>query len=520
MTAITHSFALSETDRSGHSPHSPSGSAERLTRRAASALLATALGLAVLPAPIRAAARGRFEAPRAFSWRGLAERARRLAAAAYVAPEPAPHPAPDFDSFGKLAYGPAEALDGTIRLFPAGRNIAEHVVAIHLLEDGHARRLIDTQGLFAGGMAADPAGFRIMDQSGASDWLAFLGASYFRTAGSRDQYGLSARGVAIDTGTGGPEEFPAFTAFWLEPLGPDRIRIYALLDGPSLTGAYAFDCRRGADGVYQDVRARLYFRRDIARLGIAPASSMYWYDQHDVRADWRPEIHDSDGLAIWSGTGERIWRPLENAPGARVNVFRADHPKGFGLMQRDQTFDHYQDDGAFYDRRPSLWVEPSGDWGTGSVMLYEMPTGGETQDNIAAFWISDTPVRRGERRDVAYRLHWTSRDPSKGENARCVDMFEGPAGRPGEQQVAGARKYVFDFAGPVLAGLGRGAGIVAATDLPAGAVIASAAYPVAGMDARWRVMLDVRRQAPSQHEFRLYLRRGNAALSETVIKAI
>ncbi|MCJ2189121.1 glucan biosynthesis protein [Novosphingobium beihaiensis] len=519
MTAIPDPLAPSQTA----SPATPSGTVPgfpgTLTRREAATLLAAGFGLAALPAPLKAAS-PRFGTPQPFSWHGLVQQARRLAAAPYAAPEPPPHLAPDFDAFGKLTYGPAEALDGSIRLFPAARRIAEHAVAIHLVADGRARRLLDTTGLFTSGKQADPAGLRVMDEGLASDWLAYLGASYFRTSGSLGQYGLSARGIAVGTGTDEPEEFPAFTAFWLEPLGPGHIRIHALLDGPSLTGAYAFDCRKSAAGVQQDVQASLFFRRDIARLGLAPATSMFWYDQHNRRADWRPEIHDSDGLAIWSGTGERIWRPLENPSAARITTFQADSPKGFGLMQRDEVFDHYQDDGAFYDRRPSLWATPSGDWGPGSVMLYEMPTDGETQDNIVAFWTSDAPARRGGQRDFAYRLNWTSRDLSEGANARCVDMFEGPAGRPGEPPVPGAHKYVFDFAGPVLAGLGRKAGIEAATDLPAEAVLASAAYPVAGMDARWRVMLDVRTTTAPRPEFRLYLKRGDSALSETVIKMI
>jgi len=490
-----------------------------MTRRKAGALFAGALGLAALPSSLRAAS-SRFATPRSFSWQGLVRQARDLAVREYSAPEKPANLPTDFDAFGKLAYGRAGSLGGNVRLFPAARGIAEHSVALHLVDGGQARRLVETDGLFVGGASADPAGFRVMEAGQAGDWLAFLGASYFRASGSRNQYGLSARGIAVDTGTGRPEEFPAFTAFWIEPVDNDHVRIFALLDGPSLAGAYAFDCRKNGEGVEQNVQASLFFRRDIERLGIAPATSMYWYDQHDARSGWRPEIHDSDGLAIWSGTGEHIWRPLENPDEARVTSFRADRVKGFGLMQRDQAFDHFQDDGAFYDRRPSLWIEPDDDWGPGKVMLYEMPTDNETQDNIAAFWVSDQTARRGERRDIGYTLTWAFSAPSEVTNARCVDMFEGPAGRPGEPPTAGARKYVFDFAGPVLTGQGRDAGIDAVTDLPSDALLSLSAYPVAGAEARWRVMLDVKLSAVPRPEIRLYLRRGTAALSETVIKMV
>lgn len=477
------------------------------------------LGIAVAP-PRLFAAPERLGAPQPFSWDSLVSRARALARKAYVAPAASPTAAKDYDSFGRLTYGEGEAVAGNVRLFPANKVAAPHAVKISIVEDGRARAVEHTTGLFIGGQDADPAGFRVMTPDGRSDWLAYLGASYFRASGSRDQYGLSARGIAIDTGLAKAEEFPAFTEFWLESMGPRRQRVHALLDGPSITGAYAFDCTSDERGVVQDVKAALFFRRDIEELGIAPASSMFWYDQRGQRGDWRPEIHDSDGLAILSAEGERIWRPLENPSRTTLSAFRADSPRGFGLIQRDQAFDHYQDDGVFYERRPSLWVEPKGSWGKGAVRLLEMATSSETQDNIAMFWCADAPARAGGSRELAYRLVWTSGDLSGDAAARCVDLFEGPAGIPGAPPVDGARKFVFDFAGPALAGLDRSSGVEVATSLPAGAVIAANAYPIVGQQARWRAMLDVRTGGLGQPEFRLYLKRGDAALSETVIKVL
>lgn len=490
-----------------------------VTRRAAAGLLLSLFGTAFAPARLLAAT-DRLGPPRRFSWEGLVARARSLAREAFVAPAASPTAVSDYDEMVRLTYGEAESVAGRVRLFPASKAIAPHAVAIHVVEGGLARAIVDTSGLFIDGKDADPAGFRVMRPDGRSDWLAFLGASYFRASGSRDQYGLSARGIAIDTGLAKAEEFPAFTEFWIEQLGAARLRIHALLDGPSLTGAYAFDCFEDERGVVQDVKAALFFRRDIEELGIAPASSMFWYDQSAQRRDWRPEIHDSDGLAILSGDGERVWRPLENPSRQTLSAFRADHPKGFGLIQRDQSFDHYQDDGVFYDRRPSLWVEPRGDWGAGAVRLFEIPTGSETMDNIAMFWCGDEPARAGGSRELAYRLVWTSNDPSAGSTARCVDLFEGPAGIPGAPPIEGARKYVFDFAGPALVGLDRSSGVEAVTSLPADAVIAASAYPVVGGQARWRAMIDVRLDGLKPSEFRIYLRRGDDALSETVIKVL
>jgi len=496
-----------------------------MSRRLAAGLFALSAAGAVTARAAGAPRRPseRFGSPVPFSWDRLVDRASRLARKPYVAPRPAANAAADFDAAVKLTYGDAPTVAGNVHLLPTSRATAPVAVRIWIVEKNRAQPIDDTTGLFVGSDSVDAAGFRVMDRTGKSDWLAYQGASYFRSCGSQDQYGLSARGIAIDTGLASGEEFPAFTEFWLERTATDAARIYALLDGPSLTGAYAFDCTYSAAGVTQEVTAALFLRKDVAQLGLAAASSMFWYDQSrrpQHGGDWRPEIHDSDGLAIHAGNAERVWRPLENPSVARLHSFRADSPRAFGLLQRDQDFDHYQDDGAFYERRPSLWIEPKGDWGQGAVCLYEMPTASETMDNIAMFWRSDRPARKGERRDLAYRLTWTSKDPTADTNARCVDHFDGAAGIPGAPPVSGARKFVFDFAGGSLADLDRSSGVTPATDLPADALISASAYPVARARNRWRVMLDVRMSAVQQPQFRLYLKRGDTALSETVIKAI
>ncbi|WP_018914499.1 glucan biosynthesis protein D [Thiomonas sp. FB-6] len=507
----------------------------RLTRRQAGTLIASlAAGLlrpgaafAADPANAGDAANpGRWGPPRAFSWEWLVGAARERAARPFEPRQPSASAVPDWDSFVRLTYASAEALTGTVRLFPTRREVAPYAVGIHVVEHGMARELLDTQGLFGADGKADPAGWRVLDPSGRTDWMAFLGASYFRCSGTENRYGLSARGIAVDTGLPGAEEFPAFTDFWIQQHGDDHVVVHALLDGPSLSGAYEIDTRWnvGKDMV-QEVRCALFPRRAIQRLGIAPQTSMFLYDQtradgmpraHPI-GDWRPEVHDSDGLAIWSGNGEHIWRPLHNPQAARMHSFRADHPRAFGLLQRDRHFDHYEDDQLFYDRRPSLWVQPRGDWGTGSVMLYEMASISETVDNIGAFWVSDAPVRAGQRRDMAYRLTWTSADPSTDANAHCANILIGPAGPTDTPPDPATRKYVLDFAGPVLAGLGEGSGVRALSNLPASAILNLQAHPIDGRDARWRVTLDMRVAGLAQKDFRVFLQRGSQALSETVV---
>ena len=494
-------------------------STSTLSRRDIFSLVAALAASGMAPAALTA--RPRLGAQQPFSWEMLVDKARALAKRPYAGARIARQKAGNFDAAGKLTFGTAHRLAGLVRLLPASK-FAPNDVGIHIVEAGKSRTLGALDDLFVGNSAVDPAGFRILAPSLETDWLAYQGASYFRASGSRDQYGLSARGIAVDTGIDGKEEFPLFTDFWIERIADDHFIVQALLDGPSLSGAFGFDCRFGPDGVTQEVKAALFLRRDIDRLGIAPATSMFWYDEarRQRPSDWRPEIHDSDGLAIWSVNGERIWRPLLNPEAARLSSFSTNGLKGFGLVQRDQRFENYQDDGAYYDRRPSLWIEPVGDWGPGGVLLYEFPTESETMDNIVAFWVSNQPARAGERRDLRYRLHWTSNDLSDGGVARVVDNWIGDGGIPGAPPVPGARKYVIDFRGGSLAGLTRDRNVEAVVNLTAPALLSATAYPVVGQHGLWRAVIDVMPAKTGERDMRVYLRRGTSALSETVIEPL
>ena len=254
----------------------------------------------------------------------------------------------------------------------------------------------------------------------------FLGASYFRSLGKGEAYGLSARGLAVDTTGPGPEEFPAFTAFWIERPAPgaDSIVVHALLDGPSVAGAYRFVIRPGERTTF-DVRARLYPRRTLAGAGVAPITSMFLFGPASARRfdDDRPAVHDSDGLQMLNGAGERLWRPLVNPGALQESAFEDRNPRGFGLIQRARSLQDFQDLEARYDLRPSLWVEPQGDWGPGAVRLVELPAALERQDNIVAFWRPAAPLEPGSEAVFDYRLNW---GPP-------------PAGPPGLAQVAQTR---------------------------------------------------------------------------------
>ncbi len=496
------------------------------TRRQAGTLIASLGGAMLQPAPGFAAGNGRWGPPRPFGWELLVQRAQQRARQRYVPPKPSPDAVTDWDSFVRLSYGPAQPLTGTVRLFPTRRGVAPYAVTMHVVSHGVARKLIDTRGLFGGVGQREVAGWRVLGPGARTDWMAFLGASYFRCSGTANRYGLSARGVSVDTGLPGPEEFPAFTDFWVEQHGDDHVLVHALIDGPSLTGAYSIDTwRHEGQDMVQDVRCALFLRRDVQRLGIAPQTSMFLYDQtranglpqaHPI-GDWRPQVHDSDGLAIWTGSGEHIWRPLHNPSRARMHALRADHPRAFGLMQRQRRFDQYEDDQLFYELRPSLWVEPKGDWGTGSVMLYEMASISETVDNMGAFWVSDEAAHAGQRRDIAYRLTWTTADPSTDSNAHCSNLLIGPASAEGAPVDPSTRKYVIDFHGDSLSGLDESSAVRARADLPAESIIELRAHPLHGRKDAWRAVLSLRLEALAQKEFRLFLQRGAQALSETLL---
>lgn len=503
-----------------------------LNRRGTLAAMAGALLLrgTALPAAQPRSTGGQGEP---FSWEQLKRLALRVAQQSWrPRPAVAAAGAIDFDEANRISFRADRALwrgdgDRETRFFPVHK-FANLPVAISEVRDGREYPFAFAPGLFdvkpdrdgkRFPLAPGFAGFRLMNANGRGDWLAFQGASYFRSAGALDQYGLSARGLAINTGIDGREEFPSFTRFWLERGPGEAVTVYALLEGPSVVGAYRFVNRKTAKGPVQEVSLSAQLRRDVERLGFAPLTSMFWYGEGNRQAaiDWRPEIHDSDGLALFTGSGERIWRPLDNPARPTTNSFADVSPRGFGLLQRDRAFANYQDDGAFYEKRPNLWVEPVGDWGPGAVMLYEIPTRREIEDNIVAFWTPSAPARAGNRYEFEYRLSWSAADPAPPALARAVDCWTGTAGRPGHEPTAGARRLVADFAGDNLKGLNRGSGVEAVVSVDGGKAIATHAYPVVDVPGRWRLIVDVAPLSGEPSHLRAYLRHAKGALSETLL---
>jgi glucans biosynthesis protein len=479
-----------------------------------------------------------------FTFEALVERARKAATRPYVAPvKPAPEIVKkiDYDAHGKIRFKPDRALyaegpgaypvtffhlgnffQSSVRMFEIRREAEGRTKAREILYspdyfdmpvDSVARKLPKSSGF---------AGFRFNEARGRADWktqdwLAFLGASYFRAIGSLGQYGLSARGIAVNTTAPVPEEFPDFTEFYVQgsPSDTEPSTVFAYLDGPSVSGAYKFACRRGS-GVVMDVEAAVFVRRTVPQLGIAPLTSMFWFSEYDktFRIDWRPEVHDSDGLALWTGSGERVFRPLNDPTRTVTSSFVDNSPKGFGLLQRDRVFDHYLD-GVNYDRRPSLWVEPVGDWGPGSVQLVEIPTNDEIHDNIVVFWAPQTPPTAGTAYRLRYRLHWQADEPFPAENlARVVATRIGRGGKPGQPRPKGVTKFVVEFAGKTLETLPKDAKPAARVTASRGEVSYVFVEAIPNVK-RWRAQFDVAATGTDPVELRLFLASGDQALTET-----
>lgn len=268
------------------------------------------------------------------------------------------------------------------------------------------------------------AGIKILHQLNSAQYLdevlSFLGASYFRAVPEDAHYGLSARGLAINTATNGGEEFPAFTHFWLvkpDP-GDEKFTLYALLDSPSVAGAYKFVVDPGETTTI-DVSATLFTRTAIEKIGIAPLTSMFMWGENGLHhlPRSRPEAHDSDGLLIHNGNGEWLWRPLRNPRTLTINQFVSDRLLGFGLLQRDRNFFHYQSFRFEYQHRPGLWVVPQNKWGPGVVELVQIPSESEINDNIVAYWVPDDPAKAGEVLRYDYTLKWLMHEPTRHDQA-------------------------------------------------------------------------------------------------------
>ena len=487
-----------------------------------------------------------------FSFEMVVAKARALAQEPY-APESDPLPEffrnLDYSGFGEIRFNDENILwrkekgPFAVAFFHRGYLFTKKVT-VNTVEKGAAKEVLFSENYFNYQKSAYPHGklpkdlgfggfvlFHPYEQGGEyRECMVFLGASYFRVKGRDMEYGLSARGLAIDTVLPSGEEFPYFREFWIVKPEKDAesITVYALMNSPSVSGAYRFDLTPGETPVV-DVQSRVFARADIEKVGVAPLTSMFWYGENTGRFpkdarfidDFRPEVHDSDTLLMHTGAGEWLLRPLVNPKSILVNTFTDENPRGFGLLQRDTNVWNYQDIEAVYHLRPSAWVEPKGDWGQGRVELVQIPTDAEIYDNIVSYWTPREKVRAGDALSFDYRLTYFNGllpgVPPAGYVLATHQMRGGMCGsEPCRDAVPGTRLFVVDFAGGELPDLPANAPVEAVISLSEGSIAKLITVKNRFM-AGWRVYFEVAppEGEPRPIEMRAYLKRGDDILTET-----
>jgi glucans biosynthesis protein len=490
-----------------------------LSRRRLVALLPAALlGSTALPHILRAqTAAPDTAAPQSFSFDLLSDVMREKAAQDPAAPEPVPDflSSLTYDDYQKIVFWPDRArwnFKGSayrIHAFHMGWLFKE---AVHVFEvvDGMATAMtFSTEDFeYRGDLKARvPAGFALPGVSGIrlnsplnrpdlfDEVVSFAGASYFRALGRDNFYGLSARGLAVNTGLSSAEEFPRFSAFYVQRPAPGArtVTVYAALESTSVTGAYRFVITPGEETVI-DVTARLYFRAAVEQLGVAPLTSMFLFSEVNRGGfdDYRPQVHDSNGLRIERSDGDVLWRALNNPQSLGSSFIALTRPRSFGLYQRDRDFQAYQDAEAHYELRPTCVVEPQGDWGEGAVRLVEIPSDLEVNDNIVAFWVPRQPVKAGDLREFAYRMRWGMMpEDTDGDLAVIHETRAGHGGNAGVAEKPDTRKFVVDFRGGLLGRLPADTGEVApVVAITGGTAVVTTLSKVRGSNI-WRLVLDV-----------------------------
>jgi periplasmic glucans biosynthesis protein len=441
-----------------------------------------------------------------------------------------------YDQYRDIRFRPASALwHGEalfeVQFFHRGYSNKEHINIFEVGPAGETPVAYDPRFFTFGRLLKIPrapaslgyAGFRVhyplQTPRYKDELVAFLGASYFRVLGRNQSYGASARGLAIDTAEPGSEEFPTFTDFWLvRPQPNDRtLTVYALLDSRSVAGAYQFEIRPG-DITQVEVHCELFARRAIAKLGVAPLTSMFLTSIDGGRRfdDYRPQVHDSDGLMAETGHGQWLWRPLGNPRELRVNRFVDEGPRGFGLVQRDRAFADYQDVESHYESRPGYWVQPLGSWGKGGVELVEIPSDEEIHDNIVAYWVPAVSVAPGKPLTFTYLLS------AFGESSRWPPGGRVVATRSGSPVMGdnrghfapGARRMLIDFAGGDLDGLRAEQPVKAQLSADNGVVQALTVERLPATGA-WRVTFVVAPKARRPVDLRCFLTLYGEVLTET-----
>ena len=463
-----------------------------------------------------------------FSHDAVLARARDLAKSAFKAPR---GPLPDafanldFKQYSAIHRLPSAELWASDKLGfaldPLQRGFLFTMpVDLFVVENGEARRVAyDRAAYDFGGLQVPPdvgdigfSGVRILRASGGEglqDLAILQGATFLRALARGQSLGVTTRGLAIHTGDAQGEEFPVFRAFWIEKPAPaaEMLVIHALLDSNSVTGAYLLTIHAGEMTII-DAEATIFARANLDGLGIATASGAYLFGPLDRKRpdDARVAVYEIDGLQMLTGANEWLWRPAANRDTLQISSFVDKNPRGFGLLQRDRSFEDFGDDDAHWEKRPSLWIEPIGDWGEGEVRLLEIPSDSETNDNVIAQWRPKASTQAGESLSFAYRQFWCWSPPARPQTSACTLSRVGKLGT--------LRRFVVEFVGDVFADPAKAAQTSAKIDANPGKIVSNRVFVFA--DRRMlRVVFDLDPGSETVSELRLVLMAGGQPASET-----
>jgi periplasmic glucans biosynthesis protein len=492
--------------------------------------LAVAAALAATSTPLESvsASAETLGPPTPFAPENVANMARELAKAPFKAPQanlPDPFGKLNFEQYASIRRNLGVAIwqdaNSPFALEPLHRGfIFAAPVELNLVEGGQSQRVIYDRSLYDFGKLQVPgelgdlgfSGVRILSNAGAEGWkdeAIFQGATFFRSHASGQTYGVNARALSLRTGDPQGEEFPVFRSLWIEKPSPaaDALVIHALLDSASLTGAFRFTLRAG-DATIIDTELTLFARVAVDHLGLGSMSATYLFGplDHFHSDDVRANVYDVSGLQILTGAGEWIWRPIANRENLQISAFGDKNPRGFGLLQRNRNFDSFGDDDAHWELRPSLWIEPIGDWGEGEVMLLEIPAESENNDNILAQWRPKAALAEGGSVSYAYRQFWSWTPPAHPDLATAVSSRIGKIGK--------RRRFIVEFVSDLFADPQKAAETTAALEASPGQIVSVRLFP--NKDRRSvRVAFDLDPGSDSYTELRLALKLANQLVSET-----
>jgi len=420
---------------------------------------------------------------------------------------------------GDAKFWAGEGRGFVVDLLPTGLQF-QTPVTIRAIEDGIVRERRYAPEQFDFGQAPPPegplsySGFRAEAPFGPNGSFApaliFQFGTLFRSLARGQNFGQFARGLILKLGEPTGEEFPTFTHFWIERpgTGASSLVVHALLDSESLTALYRFSFHPG-DATVCDVEVTLYPRVDLTHIGLGPLAGSFFFAPNDRSGadDYRGAVHDVQGLQMWAGSGEWIWRPLSNPETLQLSSFIDNNPKGFGLMQRERRFDAYSDATGHFERRPSSWIEPLGDWGAGHVQLAEIPSRDEFNRNVIAYWRPKTPIPKGQEANFSYRIHWGWDAPEKSGLARAIAtrIGRGPNGR---------RRIVVDFAGDNISAPAAVEGASVNLGASKGKIVQVSGFYVEEIGG-YRALFDLDTENQPLIELRMIIEREGKALSET-----